>query len=113
MSTEPETKETETVEKVDQPAAQLPTAREALKIEGDVRVQSVSFNLWQGGMVFAFEEGNKTDDGFLPTRQLGQVNVSGETYAKALPLARQLQALLAEELTKTLDQPVQLQQPQR
>ena len=81
-------------------------------MKGDIRVTTVQYNLHQGALIVAIEEGTKDEDGFLPTRQLGNVTVTGEDYEEFLAVVKPLRKFLAEKVAKAMSQPAQLQQPQ-
>ena len=99
-------------------AQQIPTVREALKITGDLRVGNINLAPHIGQAVFSMEEGEKTDDGFFPMRNIGQLSVTGETYPKLMkltaeagvPIIKTLLNFLYGEFMSSLDNPIQVQQ---
>lgn len=94
----------------------VPTTREMLQIKGDLRVATVQFDIWAGRLAFVAQEGERTEDGFVPTRSLGEIVASGETYTKFLklvgekPAPRLIMDFLLAELLESLEKPAQVQQ---
>ena len=92
---------------MEQEATATVTVRENLGVTGDTRVGGVHFNLSLGRLVFEMEEGELSEDGFLPGRVLGQVDVTGEDYRNFVDMAKPLMVFLRELKNKVLDNPVQ------
>lgn len=62
------------------------TLRQSLGITGDVRVSGIQINIWQGQLLFGVDEGEKTDEGFVVTRGVGQFSVTGDDFKAFLKL---------------------------
>jgi hypothetical protein len=94
------------VAEVEQTAA---TVRDALSISGDVRVSAVSFNIFNGQLVFEVQDGELDSDGFVPhgTRQ---VNAAPDLYKLLLPAMKELNKALKEQVVASLDMPAQAAQ---
>lgn len=99
-------------------APQAKSAREVLGVKGDLRIDNIAFNPWLGRASFSWSEGEQTDEGFAPMREMGSVNLSGESYAAFMklegkpgePVSKTIRTFLMEELLKTLEKPAQVQQ---
>ena len=92
------------------------TTRDALGVTGDVRVGGIVFNKRTGGLSFEALEGVVDDEGFNPTRALGNIGVSGDDYREFLALVAKpeqtvvaaLFEFLSTKLAKALDAPPQV-----
>ena len=100
------------------PAAGPLSTRKAHAVVGEVRVGGVVFNKRQAILTFEALEGVVDEDGFNPTRGIGNIAVTGDDYKEFLSLKTKpeqtvvsaINEFLSAKLDKALDSPVQQQQ---